>query len=202
MLQSGGNGGANFKWNGASPNCVDDPSATTDPNRPIFSASCYGAGPTNTVDIGNYFLSKWSPASVGESVQLNVQASASFGRIYHVGQGFGTLEFGGKARNGHKFDDSYTTTYTVNKGVVIPVAPFAGSFTDSSYYDNSYPWPSKNVDYLQVQNFVLANPNLFARSGGPGPNSANYDLTERVTAGYVMNSVDLTPRARLVAGVR
>ena len=85
---------------------------------------------------------------------------------------------------------------------MIPVAQFAGSFTDSSYYDNSYPWPSKNVDYLQVQNFVLANPSLFTRSGGAGPTSANYDLTERVTAGYLMNSVDLTPRARLVAGVR
>jgi hypothetical protein len=28
MLQSGGNGGAKFKWNSTAPNCVDDPQAT------------------------------------------------------------------------------------------------------------------------------------------------------------------------------
>src|SRR5262249_432174 len=36
----------------------------------------------------------------------------------------------------------------------------------------------------------------------PGPNNADFDLTERVAAGYVMNTIDLSPRARLIAGVR
>jgi TonB-dependent receptor len=202
MLQSGGNGGANFKWNGATPNCVDNSAGNTNPNVPVFSASCFAAGATNTEDIGNYTLSKWTPASVGQSAQLNLQASAAYGRIYHAGQQFGTIEFGGKIRNAHKFDDSYTTSYTVKKGVTIPAGPFAGSFTDSNYYDQSYPWPSRNADYVQVQNYVLANPNLFTLGGGPGPNAANYDLTERVAAGYVMSSTDLSTRLRLVAGVR
>ena len=35
-----------------------------------------------------------------------------------------------------------------------------------------------------------------------GINSSNYNLIERVSAGYVMNTLDLTPRFRLVAGVR
>jgi TonB-dependent receptor len=202
MLQSGGNGGASFKWSGAAPNCVDDPGATTNANVPAFSASCFTAGSTNTEDISNYALSKWSPASVGQSAQLNLQASASYGRIYHAGQQFGTLEVGGKFRNAHKYDDSYTTSYAVKKGVTIPIAAFAGSFSDSNYYDGSYPWPSRNVDYPQVQNYVTANPGQFTISGGPGPNAANFDLTERVGAGYVMNTSDLSTRLRLVAGVR
>ncbi len=53
-----------------------------------------------------------------------------------------------------------------------------------------------------MQNYVLANPSAFSVSGGPGPNAANFDLTERVAAAYVMNSLDLTSRARFVAGVR
>src|SRR5205823_3850860 len=64
MLQSGGNGGASFKWNGANTNCVDSPATTPDPFEPMFSASCFTPGASNAEDIGNYKLSKWNPASV------------------------------------------------------------------------------------------------------------------------------------------
>jgi TonB-dependent receptor len=202
MLQSGGNGGASFKWNGASSNCVDSPSTTTNDFQPMFSASCFAPGAANAEDIANYKLSKWNPASVGQSAQLNIQASASYGHTYHSGDRFGTLEGGAKVRNAHKYNDAYTTTYTVNKGVTIPVAPFAGSFTDAKYYDSAYPWPSNNVDFLQVQNYVFAHPEQFTVTGGPGANKSQYDLTERVTAAYVMNSFDLSSRTRLIAGVR
>jgi TonB-dependent receptor len=202
MLQSGGNGGAKFKWNGPDTNCADDPTATTDVYQPKFSASCFTAGATNVEDIANYKLSSWNPASVGESAQLNLQGAAAYGQLYHAGNRFGTLEVGAKIRNGHKYNDSYTTTYTAAKGVTIPIAAFAGGFTDPSYYDKVYPWPSQNVDFPKVQNYVAAHPAEFTVTGGPGANKNQFDLTERVTAGYVMNSLDLSPKARLVAGVR
>jgi outer membrane receptor protein involved in Fe transport len=202
MLQSGGNGGASFKWNGPDTNCSYDPARTTDPNLPQFSTSCFTPGPTNTIDINNYRLSKWNPPSVGESAQRNLQASAAFGQMYHAGDYLGTLEFGGKFRDAHKYDNSYTTTYTVAKGVTIPIAPFTGSFNDPNYYSNNYPWPSQNVDYNLVQSYVATHPQQFVATGGPGPNSANFDLTERVAAAYVMNTTDLSPRMRLVAGLR
>jgi TonB-dependent receptor len=202
MLQSGGNGGSKFKWNGPDTNCAYDPVATTDPNIPQFSASCYTPGATNVQDIANYRLSNWSPASVGESAQRNLAGAAAFGKLYHAGNRIGTLEFGGKYRDAQKYDNSYTTTYTVVKGVTIPIAPFAGSFTDQNYYDKAYPWPLQNVDYTQVQSYVQSHPQQFAVTGGPGPNAANYNLTERVGAAYVMNTIDLSARARLIAGVR
>ena len=198
----GGSGGANFKWSGANPNCEDDPAVTTDANRPQFSASCYAAGPTNAIDIGNYALSTWQPPTVGESAQLNLQGSAAVGKSYKVGERFGTLEFGGKIRHGHKDNNTNSPKYTVIKGVTIPVAQFAGSFTDPNYYEGSYPWPSKIPDFTQIQSYVGAHPEQFTFSGGPGPNKSSFDLTERVTAGYVMNSMDLAARVRLVAGVR
>jgi TonB-dependent receptor len=58
------------------------------------------------------------------------------------------------------------------------------------------------VDFTQVQAYVTAHPDQFTVSGGPGPNKSQFDLTERVAAGYVMNSLDLSPSARLIAGVR
>jgi TonB-dependent receptor len=202
MLQSGGNGGSNFKWNSDDTNCFYDPQATTDPFLPQFAASCYTPGSTDVQDINNYRLTKWSPASVGESAQRNIQGAASYGKVYHWGERFGTLEVGGKYRDAHKYDNSYTTTYNVADGVVIPIAQFAGTFTDPNYYNGHYPWPPLNVDYTKVQNYVGANPSQFVVSGGPGVNDANFELTERVGAGYIMNTVDLSPRARLIAGVR
>lgn len=202
MLASGGNGGANFGWNGAATDCFDDPSATKDVFRPQFAASCFTAGSSNVLDISNYKLTKFSLPSVGQSVQLNLQGSASYAKNYHVGSRNSTFEFGAKFRNGHKFDDSFGRNYSVLKTApAIPIAQFAGNFTDSGYYDQSYPFGLKNVDYNKVQSFVLANPGLFSFSG-TGLNESNYDLIERVTAGYVMNTVDLTSRVRLIAGVR
>jgi hypothetical protein len=41
MLQSGGNGGASYKWNGRAINCVNDSGAPTDVNLPMFNAACF-----------------------------------------------------------------------------------------------------------------------------------------------------------------
>ena len=199
---SGGSGGASFKWNGADTNCAYDAAATTDAYVPQFSASCYTPGPTNTTDIANYTLTSWNPPAVGESVQLNLQGSGAFGKIYKIGQQFGTLEFGAKIRNGHKDNQTSSPKYTARKGVIIPAAQFPGSFPDPNYYEGSYPWPSLNPDYTQIESYVSAHPDQFTFTGAPGPNKNSYDLTERVTAGYVMNSMDLGARVRLVAGAR
>src|SRR4029077_16433257 len=98
-LQSGGNGGAKFKWNGPDTSCENIPA--TDPNLPQFSPSCFTPGPTNVQDINNYKLTSWNPASVGESAQANWQGAASAGHLYHAGSRAGSFEFGGKYRNAH-----------------------------------------------------------------------------------------------------
>src|SRR5262249_52398221 len=177
-------------------------SATTDVYVPQFSASCYTPGPTNTTDVANYNLSSWNPPTQGESVQLNLQGSAAFGKMYKMHEQFGTLEFGAKIRNGHKDNNTNSPKYTTAKGVTIPAAQFPHTFTDPNYYENSYPWPSQVSDYTKIQNYVLANQQQFVFTGGPGPNKNSFDMTERVAAGYVMNTMDLNARMRLVAGVR
>src|SRR5262245_36521892 len=196
MLQSGGNGGSKFKWNGPATNCENVPAS--DPDLPQFSPSCFTPGPTNVEDIANYKLTSWSPASVGESAQTNWQGAASGGHLYHAGGHAGSLEFGGKYRDAHKYNDSYTTTYTVTKGVTVPIAQFAGTFVDPKYYEQNYPWPSQNVDYEQVQTYVQSHSSQFVVTGGPGVNKSDFDLTERVGAGYVMNTIDLSSAARLM----
>src|SRR5262249_47918731 len=72
-----------------------------------------------------------------------------------------------------------------------------GSFRDPDYCDGTYHFPN-TPDYAKVRSFAIAS-GLINPSG---VNSSNYNLIERVSAGYLMNSLDLTRRIRLVAGVR
>jgi TonB-dependent receptor len=53
-----------------------------------------------------------------------------------------------------------------------------------------------------IRNFVNANPGAFTSQSTLGADPANYSLKEKVSAGYVMNTIDLNNRVRVVAGVR
>jgi TonB-dependent receptor len=195
-----GSGGADYQFNnvngaGLDPNCFNVPNTQTQ-FRPLFSPGCFTPGPNDITDIRNFSLVDFSAPGSGLTAQLNLQAGASYAKDYHVGSHFGILEFGGKIRNGHKFDNTQDMTADFS-GSPVPAAQFMGTFADSNYYDKTYHFT--NVpDYNLVRSFVMAN-------GGVTPsglNGNNYDLIERITAGYVMNTLDITPRLRLVGGVR
>jgi TonB-dependent receptor len=206
-----GSGGANYQWMG-DPNvqCMNVPGVSV--YRPGW-AGCVGSGVSaddNGFDKNNYGLIEYDPPTFGQSAQLNLQASASYARMYHMGTHFGTFEFGGKIRNAHKFDDTYNEAYLVPNdasGNPIPIPDSAhpewdATFTDPDYYDKTYgPYPAV-TDYSKVRSWVLANPGQTTLTGGPGVNSNNYDLVERIPAGYVMNTIELASRVRLVTGLR
>jgi outer membrane receptor protein involved in Fe transport len=77
-----------------------------------------------------------------------------------------------------------------------------------NYYGGHYPY-GPGISWDKVGSFFVANRGLFDTVSGPcspqtapqGGNNNNFDLVERVTAGYVMNSLDFS-RFRVVAGVR
>ena len=70
-------------------------------------------------------------------------------------------------------------------------------FTDPNYYDKTYHF-TNTPDYEKVRAFAIASGLITPQ----GINSNNYNLIERVSAGYLMNTIDLNSRFRLVAGVR
>jgi len=194
-----GDGGADYTWNGPdlSGTCKNVPNTATQ-FRPLFSAGCFVPGTADATDIRNYTLSSFSLPPSGLSAQLNLQASASFAQQYHLGSHYAIFEFGGKIRNAHKFDDTQglTADFTTLPNL-IPAAQFLGTFTDSNYYDKTYHF-TNTPDYEKVRAFALASGLVSAE----GINGNNYNLIERVSAGYLMNTVDLTNRLRVVAGVR
>ena len=163
-------------------------------------------GGFNVYDPSTYNL---QDLDVGQtySPQLNLSAAGSVARNYSAHGHFGTLEFGAKVRNAHKFQDALDPVYdSVNQPAMTN---FTGSFTNPSYYDGAYlgSFTQPTADYGKVRSYFNANvnnPNVFtidpassAQNGFPN----NFDLIERVAAGYVMNTIQFG-RVRLQTGVR
>jgi TonB-dependent receptor len=196
----GGSGSAKYSWSGdPNNNCTNVAGVSV--YRPGWTG-CLGTGLDNALDPNNYTLSSFQFPNVGQSVHLNLQASASYSKLYHFGSHFGTFEFGGKIRNAHKFDNSYQNVLKKGNIPVKNHPEWDGDFTDPNYYDKTYKFGAV-TDWNKVETFVLANQGLFAsQQVGPGVNSANYDLIERIPAGYAMNTLELASHVRLVTGLR
>ncbi len=154
---------------------------------PIFDPTTYSL---QTIDL-----------TFGQATQLNLQAGASAGFNYHVGSHFSTFEFGAQIRNEHKGQDAYSPEYDSNNGPSM--TPYLGTFTNNHFYGGSYHLgPVTNFDLLTGD--LAANPGEYTLDEGTThlqSDAANYNLQERVTAGYLMNTIQLG-RFHLQTGLR
>ena len=190
----------------------------TDPNSPLNAIAfamdrsnpntpkLIPQGGVNIYDPTQYYLQDIS-VNRGYTAQLNLQGGFSAARNYRIGERFGTFEFGGKIRNAHKFEDADERSFNVNDAnnldPTMQMTQFLGSFRNSDYYDKRYTL-GPTTDYGKIRSFFDANPSFFTldfnkTKGNTDPN--NYDLVERVSAGYLMNTMQFG-RIRLQTGVR
>jgi TonB-dependent receptor len=135
----------------------------------------------------------------GKTAQLNLEGTVSVAKNYHIASHPSTFQTGFYVRNAHKFDDSYEIDYTPNDVTAIPASQFVTNFHNSNYYGGHYQY-GPGISWEAVNAYYAAHPNQFTVSTQI-PNSNNFDLVERVFAGYVMNSLDFS-RFRLVGGLR
>lgn len=190
-------GQANFGSTLAASNCQYDPAVTTNILRPQWSPACFAEAYVPSTMVLNQVQ-----ISHGKTAQLNLQATGAMAKRYHLGSRLANIEIGGKFRNAHKFDDSFNDSYVPNKGIpAISLNQFQDVLSNPSYYGGSFKL-GYNPSYQAVRDFLFANQNLFAFATTQGADPANYGLVEKVAAGYLMNTVDLSSRVRLVAGVR
>ena len=155
---------------------------------PVFDPSEYSL---QTIDL-----------TFGQATQLNLQASGAMGINYHLGSHASTLEFGGQIRNEHKGQDAYSPEYDSINGTTM--TPYLGTFTNPHFYGGSYHLgPVTSFDLLTGD--LAANPGLYTLDEGTThlqSDAANYNLQERVTAGYIMNTLQLGNRFHLQTGLR
>lgn len=208
-----GNPGADFAPAPNSPlanlnTCEYTPAATTSIYRPQYTGCTTPAA--SVYDPSQYQLTDVNLTS-GQSVQLNLQASGDMGINYHLGSHSSTLQFGAQIRNEHKGQFAFSPTYdcnapTANCGpnATPPMTQFTTSFTNPSFYGGSYHMgPVTNFE--SITNWLAANPGALPLDEAAthlGSDAGNYNLQERVTSGYIMNTLDLTSRLHLQTGLR
>ena len=210
QLAAAGNPGATFQPIPGSAlsnltSCVNLPS----PNfrLPQWSPSCFGFP---TYDPSQYELTEYD-GTTGITSQVNLQAAVSYARNYHLGSHFSTIEFGGKIRNAHKGQDAYSPTYdqtfipNPSNPPVSPMSNYLSGFTNPNYYFGAYP-----LGRVTNYNTIVNNLNNVVNQGALaldepatifGSVLSNFDLTERVSAAYAMNTVEFG-RFRLQTGLR
>ena len=205
----GGSFGVPYASTYTNPACTYDPAATGNSLRPRWSQACYTeAYNTSLFDLNDVNISR------GKTAQTNLQFAAAMGKRYHIASHLATIEIGGKFRNAHKYDHSYSDDYAIPTvggsgpdkndfvpgAAIIPFSLFPNTFHNSNYYDGTYP-QGPFADYYKTQAYAFAHPSDFVFSTGATGAPNFYSYIEQVSAGYVMNTIDFS-KFRLVAGVR
>ena len=120
---------------------------------------------------------------------------------YHVGTRFGALETGLKVRDAQKKQADTELFYNFSGNANM--SQFLQKYVNPNYYFGAYQ-AGPTTDWNKINSFFLANPALF----NSDPNmfhhrsdSNNFSLSERVYAGYVMNTITIG-HVRLQGGLR
>jgi TonB-dependent receptor len=187
-------GQANFSSTLSTSSCQYLPGQTSNVYLPQWSASCF----SEAYNGDNYTLDHIT-TDHGHTAQVNLEADAAMAKRYHLGSYPSIFEFGGKFRSAHKFDDTYSDRLDPN--IDIPLSKFPSRFSNDNYYSGAYK-TGPNPGYQDVIAFANANPGDFTKSSSLGIDPANFDLVEKVSAGYAMNTIDFAHAIRLVTGVR
>ncbi len=190
---------ASFNADGLpSSSCQYDLANTKNLYLPQWSPSCFTEAYTNQ---SNFPLHRMQ-INHGLAAQLNLQGSGAVAKRYHLGSHLSTIEIGGKFRNAHKFANTSTDNFSPSgTGTPLLLSQFSSKLSNSNYYDGAYKL-GPNPGFTDIYNAFVAD-----KSANPGnyslftDTSSQFDFIEKVSAGYVMNTIDFN-RVRLVAGVR
>jgi TonB-dependent receptor len=207
-LNAGGN--PEVKWSTAkalkkfdSSNCNYAGTSPKSVYLPQWSASCMLPNSDTADDtfyLPNYSLDEYI-TTTGQAVQLNLQGWGNVGMNYHIGSHSAAFEFGGEIRNAHKFQNAFTPSYDYNGSATAD--QFQSGYNDSNYYSGNYHMgPVTSFDSIKA--YYTANQNLFSLDVDDthfSSDPANFNMVERVSAGYVMNTVNWN-RFRLQTGLR
>jgi TonB-dependent receptor len=210
------------------PNNVQFNVDTSNPFLPKFNPVA-GVGP-DVLNPANYnlgggnfnFFRTVSMSTDNHIFERDLTGAISVARQYTAGSHFGTFEVGFKIRDAHKSSNYFEPTFDTNPRFtpLAPLTNFVGSTANpnAKYYlgGNYNLLPFSNYD--QILSYFKANyaGSPCPKKGDPTPpglfcedvsfehlisDSNDYHTLERVTAGYVQNTITLG-RFRVLGGLR
>jgi len=178
--------------------CQYDLANTKNIYEPQWTPACFTEAYTNQ---SNFPLHRMQ-VNHGLTAQLNLQGSGAAAKRYHLRSHLSTIEIGGKFRNAHKFANTSTDNFFPTGATrTILLSDFTSKFSNSNYYGGAYklgPNPSFYDIYNAFSADLAANPGNYTLNHDV---SSQFDLIEKVSAGYLMNTIDFN-KVRLVVGVR
>jgi TonB-dependent receptor len=181
-------------------NCFNDQSRAASKYRPGWSAGCADSRSSPVYDMTQWDLTDYSTTQ-GQTTQLNLQAAASYAFNYHAGSHYSTFEFGFKIRNDHKGQYAFSPDYTYSG--TATASQFLENLLNNHYYDGTYVL-GPLVNYDTIVAYGNSNPALFSVDEAVthlNSDASNYNLNERITAGYLMNTIEFG-KLRLQTGLR
>jgi TonB-dependent receptor len=161
----------------------------------------------NIFDPTQYVLDTLSQGDE-HTFERDIAGSVNAIRQYTAGSHYGSFEIGAKVRDAHKSQFNNELFYSFDD--TFPESSALGTFTNSTYYLQGYPKFGPTTDFSKILAYFHAN---FVPNNAASPIQLNhkrtlqqnvggdFDETERVYAGYVMNTINLG-NVRLQAGVR
>jgi TonB-dependent receptor len=170
---------------------------TTDPYRPKFIVQ----NNAPIFDPTQYSMSEQQ--NIDErTAELSLQGSFSLAQRYTEGSHLGTFETGLKFRESDKMN-LVNDPYCGPPSPDILLSQVLGTFTNPSYYDKSYLLgPLSSYDKItSLFNCTASSATYDYANSHLNNDGADYSGTERVIAGYLMNTISFG-KSRLQAGVR
>src|SRR5579883_495730 len=122
--------------------------------------------------------------------ERDVVGAASMAKQYSLGSHFSAFEMGLKIADARKTQNYDESSFSPNTGNIL-MNSFLTSFRNTNYYFNNFNY-GPVTNYNSILAYYNANPGQF--SGGPNlaANLSNdFDISERIYAGYAMNTVTL-----------
>src|SRR5262249_48369572 len=157
---------------------------------------------TNGVDVFNpAFFSGTALATADDRArQRDLAGVLNLTRPYATSRGTGAVQAGFKVRDADKSQVASDQMFAVSG---LPLSAVIGSFSNPNYYSGAYALgPLADLD--AILSFLGSHPGsttLNVDSTRQRSDSNTYGASERVTAGYVMNTIDFG-RSHLQTGVR
>ena len=189
---------ASFDSNLATSSCHYDLANTTSLYLPQWTPACFSEAYTNQTTLPLHRMQ----INHGLTAQVNLQATGAMAKRYYLGSHMASIEVGGKFRNEHKFANTLTDDFFPSgTGTPLTLANFPSSFSNSDYYQGAYklgPNPNFFAIFNAFNADIAAHPANYTLSEDT---SSQFDLIEKVSAGYLMNTIDFS-KVRFVVGVR
>jgi TonB-dependent receptor len=162
------------------------------------------ANPAPGATDGDFLFNAVEPAS-SDTRDRELSGAVNLTIPYALGgTATGRLKFGGKVRDRDKVRDVLEEVFELTDGAddILLGADVGGPFSIGSYQPGPYPFSSNSTTPDEVTGFVDDFAEVLEGEVDLESETNDYDLSERILAGYVLTEINVLPQLMFLPGLR